>query len=55
MKHIEQIMTNTSARRRWREPLAEQTFEPVVVERYDLKAFGTALWNMVYFQGRSRK
>jgi SAM-dependent methyltransferase len=35
--------------------IIEQTFEPVLVEPYDLKAFGTALWNMVYFKGRSRK
>lgn len=35
--------------------VVEQAFEPVVVERYDLKAFGAALWNMVYFKGRPRK
>lgn len=35
--------------------MVEQTFEPVVVEPYDLKAFGVTLWNMVYFKGRGRK
>ena len=32
-----------------------QTFEAALVERYNLRAFGTALWNMIYFKGRSRR
>ncbi|HUZ47209.1 MAG TPA: class I SAM-dependent methyltransferase [Terriglobia bacterium] len=35
--------------------IVERTFEPVKVERYDLKSCGMALWNMIYFKGRSRK
>jgi SAM-dependent methyltransferase len=29
-------------------------FQPVLFEPYPLKAFGTVLWNMVYFKGRKK-
>jgi SAM-dependent methyltransferase len=35
--------------------MVEQTYRPVAVERYNLEAFGAALWNMVYFKGRPKK
>ena len=31
-----------------------QVFEPVVFEPYPLTGAGVALWNMVYFKGRSK-
>lgn len=38
----------------WR-ALFTEAFEPVVFEPYPLGAFGTTLWNMVYFKGRARR
>ncbi len=35
--------------------IVERTFEPVKVERYDLKSCSMALWNMIYFKGRPRR
>ena len=55
MKLTDQIKDDPPVCGRRAQPLAERTFEPVVVERDDLKLFGTALWNMVYFKGRPRK
>ncbi len=38
----------------WR-TMFHRHFEPVVFEPYRLKAFGTTLWNMVYFKGRIKR
>jgi len=37
----------------WR-TMFSQCFEPVLFEPYPLRAFGTTLWNMVYFKGRKK-
>ncbi len=34
--------------------LCDPFFEPIVVEPYELSAFGLTLWNMIYYKGRSR-
>ncbi len=38
----------------WRE-LFTECFQPVVFSPYGLGAFGTTLWNMVYFKGQARR
>jgi SAM-dependent methyltransferase len=38
----------------WR-ALCEDLFEPVVFEPYELRGFGIALWNMIYFKGRAKQ
>lgn len=40
--------------KKWLE-MVQQTYESAAIVHFDLKAFGTALWNMVYFKGRPRK
>jgi SAM-dependent methyltransferase len=40
-------------RKPWEEMLC-QAFEPLVVEPYQLAAFGVPLWHMLYFKGRAR-
>lgn len=37
----------------WR-TMFSRWFEPVLFEPYPLRAFGTTLWNMVYFKGRKK-
>lgn len=38
----------------WRNLFSEH-FDPILLEPYPVGAFGTTLWNMVYFQGKNRQ